>query len=197
MHEIEPHFNWRDKYSAEHDKLSPFYGRTYNELAYETKIYNYFIHPQWDSIGSEDLYVKIIYADYFDDYAIIELFGEWNDAIENDIELLLRNLIYPLMSNDIFKFILIGENILNFHGEIDDHYIEWFEEVQENDGWIVGLNFREHVIDEMSAFNITNYIQMQQPFNNIKWRPYEPQQVYESVENLLDNWLKQGLKRLS
>ena len=197
MHEIEPHYNWRDKYTAEDDRRSPFFGNTYNELAYETKIYNYFIHPQWDSIESEDLYVKLLYADYFDCFAIIELLGEWNDAIENDIELLLRNLIYPLQQEGIHKFILIGENVLNFHGELDDYYAEWFEEIQNQNGWIVGLNFRQHVQDEMANYNITNYIQMQQPFNEIKWRPYEPQQVFESVENLLDNWLEQGLKQLS
>lgn len=197
MHEIEPYYHWRDKYTAEEDKLSPFFGKTYNEMAYETKIYNYFIHPQWDSIGSEDLYVKLLYTDYYDDFAIIEFLGEWNDAIENDIELLLRNLIYPLQRNHIYKFILIGENIFNFHGEFDDHYVEWFEEVQDQNGWIVGVNFREHVQSEMKKYNITNFIQMHEPFDQIKWRPYKPQQVFESIEKLLDNWLEEGLLRLS
>lgn len=197
MHEIEPFFNWRDKYTAEHDKLSPFYGNTYNEMVYETKIYNYFIHPQWDSIDSEDLYVKLLYTDYFDNFAIIELMGEWNDAIENDIELLLRNLIYPLMKEGIFQFILIGENVFNFHGDFDDHYAEWYHEVEENNGWIVGINFRAHVIDEMEKYNIPLYLHLRAPFTNVTWRRYEPQQVYESINSLFTQWIDQGLSKLS
>ncbi len=48
-------------------------------------IYNYYIHPQWDDFGSRTLYLKVLLADYDEQYVIIELFGEWNDAIENDI----------------------------------------------------------------------------------------------------------------
>ena len=29
--------------------------------------------------------MKILFADYEQNFAIIELIGEWNDAIENDI----------------------------------------------------------------------------------------------------------------
>lgn len=44
------------------------------------------------------------------------------------------------------KFILIGENVLNYHSSDDCYYQEWFEEVE--DGWIILLNFREHVLNE-------------------------------------------------
>ena len=40
------------------------------------------IHPQWDDIGSETLYAKILCAHYPNQYAIIELIGEWNDCIQ-------------------------------------------------------------------------------------------------------------------
>jgi len=85
MHEIEPFYNWRHLYAAEEDKRSPFYGRTYSEFEYTQAIYNYLIHPQWDEFGSRTLYMKILYTDYDQQFTIIELIGEWNDAIENDI----------------------------------------------------------------------------------------------------------------
>lgn len=48
MHDIEPWWGWRDEYVAEKDSRSPFYGRTYDEFTFTNKVYNYFIHPQWD-----------------------------------------------------------------------------------------------------------------------------------------------------
>jgi hypothetical protein len=32
-------------------------------------------------MGSETLYLKILYADYEAGYVVIEFIGEWNDAI--------------------------------------------------------------------------------------------------------------------
>ena len=92
MHDIEPFHRWREYYVASEDERSPFYGRNYSEFHFSQKIYNYFIHPQWDHFGSATLYVKILYVDYERSYAIIELIGEWNDAIGNDIMFLKRDL---------------------------------------------------------------------------------------------------------
>ena len=85
MHEIEPFYNWRHLYVSEEDPKSPFFGRDYSEFEFSQAVYNYYIHPQWDEFGSRTLYLKIIYADYELGYAVIEMIGEWNDAIENDI----------------------------------------------------------------------------------------------------------------
>ena len=60
MHTIEPHYNWRNLYIASEDKLSPFYQREYNEFEFSQAIYDHYIHPQWDQIGSATLYIKII-----------------------------------------------------------------------------------------------------------------------------------------
>jgi hypothetical protein len=54
-------------------------------------------------------------VDYDSAYAIIELIGEWNDAIENDIMILKRDIIDVLIDQGVNQFILIGENVLNFH----------------------------------------------------------------------------------
>ena len=128
MHEIEPYYNWRHIYVSEEDERSPFFGRVYSEFEYTQAIYNYLIHPQWDDFGSRTLYLKVLLADYEEKYAIIELIGEWNDAIEKDIMSLKREVADPFMVQGIFKFIFITENVLNFHSGDKDYYEEWYEE---------------------------------------------------------------------
>ena len=139
MHTIEPFYNWRHRYTAEEDERSPFFGREHSEFEFEHAVYDHVIHPQWDSIGSETLYIKVIFADYDEGYAVIELIGEWNDLLGNDIMFLKRDHIEPMMAQGISKFILIGENVLNFHASDDEYYSEWFEEAADADGWIARL----------------------------------------------------------
>ena len=80
MHDIEPFWNWRHRYTAEEDELSPFFGREYSEFYFTNAVYDHAIHPQWDAFGSSTLYLKILYADYDDGFAIIELIGECTDG---------------------------------------------------------------------------------------------------------------------
>ena len=144
MHFIEPHYNWRGYYIASEDSSSPFYERVYSEFEYSNRIYNFVIHPQWDFFGSPTLFAKILFVDYDLGHAVIELIGEWNDAIENDIMLFKRDVIEPIMYHGIDKFILIGENVLNFHASDECYYEEWFDDV--DDGWIAMVNFHQHVV---------------------------------------------------
>ena len=130
MHDIEPYHKWRDQYIASEDEQSPFYGRVYNEFAYTQKIYNYFIHPQWDFFGSNTLYMKILYIAYDEGFCILEFIGEWNDCLTNDIMFLKREIIDQLALHNINKFILMGENVLNFHGSDDCYYEEWYDDIQ-------------------------------------------------------------------
>ena len=60
MHDLEPYYNWREIYIASEDPRSPFFEREYSEFEFSDKIYNYFIHPQWDSFGSQTLFMKIL-----------------------------------------------------------------------------------------------------------------------------------------
>ncbi len=183
MHYIEPFYNWRGYYIASEDPLSPFFNREYNEFQFTDKIYNYFIHPQWDSFGSPTLFMKILFADYDQGYAILEFIGEWNDAIENDIMLLKRDVIEPIMSQGINKFILIGENVLNFHYSDDCYYEEWFDEVEE--GWIACVNFHDHVIREFAAIRIDHYFLFGGELEELDWRTYAPYHFFQKVENLV------------
>jgi hypothetical protein len=81
MHEIEPYYNWLKYYDSSTDDRSPFFGKQYNYDVYSETIYGYYIDPAWDYMGSETLYLKILYADYEAGYVVIEFIGEWNDAI--------------------------------------------------------------------------------------------------------------------
>src|SRR5690349_19582946 len=124
MHDIEPFYNWRHIYTSEEDPRSPFYGRGYSEFEYSQTVYNYYIHPQWDDFGSRTLYLKVLIADYDEGYAVIEMLGEWNDAVENDIMELKREVLEKFMRGHIHKFILITENVLNFHSSDAEYYEE-------------------------------------------------------------------------
>lgn len=180
MHEIEPYYRWRDDYIASEDALSPFFETKYNEFEFDKQIYNYLIHPQWDFFGSQTLYIKVLYADYEKGYAIIEFIGEWNDALHNDIMTLKREILDLMVIEGIDKFILIGENVLNFHSSDDCYYEEWFQDVEE--GWIAGINFREHVISEFKRNNIDYYINFGGNLDEMVWRNLKPIQLFKVVE---------------
>lgn len=189
MHTIEPYYNWRGFYIASEDIQSPFYGREYSEFEFTDQIYNYCIHPQWDNIGSASLFIKILYADYDDGFCIIEMFGEWNDAVQNDIMIFKRDIVESLMECGVNKFILIAENVLNFHADGDEYYEEWFEEVEENDGWIAMLNLRPHVLEEMQTISLDQYFIMGGELEDFSWRTMTPQQFFSSIENYVSKRL--------
>ncbi len=183
MHSIEPYYHWRDLYVSDQDPDSPFYNREYSEFAFTNSIYDHLIHPQWDEFGSQTLFVKIIMVNYDQQYCIIELLGEWNDLLYNDIMFLYRDVIETLLENDIIHFILIGENILNFHADSNDYYEEWFSSI--GDGWIVGINFRDFVIKEFEAANIDYFISFSGEFNEIEWRKLLPDQLFEKTNSII------------
>lgn len=187
MHTIEPYYKWQDDYSSVEDEQSPFYGREYNEFEYTNLIYNYYIHPHWDFFGSETLYLKVLYVDYDRHYSIIEFIGEWNDAINNDIMFLKRELLDLMIGEGINKFIFIGENVLNFHGSDDCYYEELFQDLE--DGWMSGINFLEHVRDELKIHNIDSYINMGGILDEVNWRALKPVQVFKTVEEQMQKRL--------
>ena len=182
MHDIEPYYNWRGYYVASEDPYSPFFEREYSEFEFTSKIYNYYIHPQWDSFGSQTLFMKILYCHYEQGFAVIEFIGEWNDLLYNDIMFLKREVIETMMDQGVSKFILIGENVLNFHFSDDSYYEEWFEDVNDRDGWIALMNIRDHVQEDISSANIDSYFVLGGKLNEMRWRTMNPDQLFESVE---------------
>jgi len=187
MHDIEPYFNWRHYYISSEDERSPFYAREYSEFEFTDQVYNYMIHPQWDNIGSPTLFIKIIYTDYEEGYTVIELIGEWNDAINNDIMTLKRDIIEPLIYEGIDKFILIGENVLNFHYSDDCYYEEWFDEL--DDGYIALINFHEHVVKEFNEIHLDQYFVLGGELEEFAWRTYTPTQFFGKVDSYVQKRL--------
>ena len=186
MHDIEPFYNWRHIYVSEEDAKSPFFQREYSEFEFTQTVYNYYIHPQWDEFGSRTLYLKVLQADYDERYAVIELIGEWNDAIENDIMTFKRDVIDKFEYEGITKFILIAENVLNFHSGDRDYYEEWYEEVSDEEGWIVCINMPEATQHDFKKAKINYYIELMDLSN---WRTYKPFHLFKKIDDELNRRL--------
>lgn len=181
MHNIEPHYRWLSIYDSSLDPQSPFSGKEYNYDLYSETIYGYYIDPAWDFMGSETLYIKILYTDYDKGFCIIEMIGEWNDAIGNDIMQLKRNIIDYLCDQGICQYILLGENVFNFHGSDDCYYEEWFEDVE--DGWIAAINFRDFIHEEWKKFGIDCFVNYGGSLEIHNWRTLHPYQLFEKVSS--------------
>ena len=179
MHDIEPFYNWRHIYVSEEDERSPFYGRVYSEFQFTQTIYNYYIHPQWDDFGSRTLYMKVLMADYEEHYVIIELIGEWNDAIENDIMEIKREVMDVFAAEGIHKFILITENVLNFHSGDKDYYEEWYDEVSDSNGWIAFFNMPEQTQHDFKKAKLNRFIELVDIEN---WRIYRPIHLFRKID---------------
>ena len=186
MQNIEPFYNWRHLYTAEDDPKSTFFGKVYSEFEYSETLYNYYIHPQWDNFGSKTLYLKIIFVDYEMRLAIIELIGEWNDAIENDIMTLRRNITDEMNEYGICYFVLVTENVLNFHSSDDSYYEDWMDQLTDENGWVVLLNMTEQSKHDFRKARLTNYIQLMEL---IQWRTLKPEVIF----NLLDAEIRKQL----
>ena len=187
MHEIEPYYKWRDDYIAAEDDKSPFYETQYNEFSFDKKIYNFLIHPQWDYFGSDTLYIKVIFVDYDLNYAIIELIGEWNDAIENDIMTLKREVIDIFIRHGINRFIIIAENVLNFHSSDDSYYEEWFDDIKEQNGWIVILNMPKATQHDFLRARLNNYVDL---LDFVPWRTIKPDLLFNQIDSVFSRRLK-------
>lgn len=180
LHEVEPHYGWLKYYSAEADPRSPFHHEEHNEFFYDRQVYQYLAHPQWDVIGSDGLLVKVIFADYDREFAIVELFGVWNDLLENDFKLLVDNCLSVLVENGVKRFVLILENVLNIYLDADDYY-EAFEEELEG-GWICLLKGREHVLREIEDNELSSYFYWSPELDGLLWRKLKPVQLFQLVE---------------
>jgi hypothetical protein len=187
MHHIEPYFNWRGYYTAENDELSPFYEREYSEFEFSDTLYNFYVHPQWDNFGSSTLFIKLLFADYDNGYAVIEMLGEWNDLLNNDIMFLKRDVVDILIENGITKFILIAEHVMNFHYSDECYYEEWFDDIE--DGWIALVNPADHVYAEMQRARIDHYVVMGGDLDIVEWRTMKPFHFFGKIRDIAERRL--------
>jgi hypothetical protein len=96
---------------------------------------------------------------------------------------LKREVIDLLVAEGVVKFVLIGENVLNFHHSDDSYYEEWFEDVSDRDGWIALLNFREHVLQDMQAADLDQFFVSGGEINELAWRTMTPAHFYQRVSD--------------
>ena len=113
----------------------------------------------------------------------MEFLGEWNDLIYNDIMYLYRNVIEELIEKGIQKFILIGENVHAFHADDDSYYEEWVDQLE--DGWIVGLQFLDHNMDEIQNARIDYYISFENNLELDNWRTYDPNKLFAHIDQVM------------
>ena len=187
MHDIEPFYGWLHLYNHEQDECSPFHNVEHNQFFYDRKVYTYPAHPLWDTIRSESLLVKILYANYDGGWAIIELFGEWNDLFENDFKLLAENCLTYLLDQGINKFILVCENVFNIYLNEDDYYEAMSDELE--DGWMCLLRARENVLEEMREYNIAQYFYWSPALDDLNWRKYKPGKLFEVIRSAQERLL--------
>ena len=114
----------------------------------------------------------------------MEFIGEWNDLLHNDIMYLKRDVIEPMFAEGINKFILIGENVLNFHAGEEDYFAEWFEEAMDADGWIALINFLPHVREDLQAAELDRYLVFGGKWDEMPWRALEPDGLLARVDSL-------------
>ena len=88
---------------------------------------------------------------------------------------------------EINKFILIGENVLNFHYSDECYYEEWFEEI--DDGWISMVNFHKHVVDEFKNINLDQFLISGGELDELDWRTYTPVQFCNKISNIINHRL--------
>ena len=85
-----------------------------------------------------------------------------------------------MIDKGIYKFILIGENVLTFHSDGNDYYEEWYEDVKDEGGWIVGINFLPQAIDDFTKARITYYMMFMEVDN---WRTLKPEHFFQKIDN--------------
>ena len=90
-----------------------------------------------------------------------------------------------MTAEGIIKFILIGENVLNFHASDDSYYEEWWQDVDDEDGWIAMINFRQHILEEASTENIDSYINLGGDLNDMEWRKFSPNLLFQEIDEQL------------
>jgi hypothetical protein len=112
---------------------------------------------------------------------VLEFIGEWNDAIHNDIMFLKNEVVNILIQEGIKDFVLILENVLNFHASDTEYYEEWKEEI---DGDIYIINALDHVLEEAKSIRLNHIILMDDEFNEVDWRTLKPDLMLDYIKNL-------------
>ena len=86
------------------------------------------------------------------------------------------------MEEGIYKFILVAENVLNFHSSDNEYYKEWYEEVTDENGWVVIINMPEATQHDFKKARLNRYVELYELEN---WRTYKPFHLFKKIDNEL------------
>jgi len=92
------------------------------------------------------------------------------------------------MEEGIFKFILVAENVLNFHSDGKEYYEELSEDVTEKNGWVVCLNMPEQTQYDFNRAHLERFVELMELDN---WRTYKPYHLFKKIDNELSLRLKE------
>jgi hypothetical protein len=95
---------------------------------------------------------------------------------------LKREVLEKFMEEGIYKFILVAENVLNFHSDQGDYYEELYEEVSDENGWVVCLNMPVQTQYDFKGAHLNRYIELMDLFN---WRTYKPFHLFKKIDQEL------------
>jgi len=87
-----------------------------------------------------------------------------------------------MIAHGINKYILVAENVLNFHSSDDCYYEEWMEDIEEEGGWVSIIGLPEQSRYDFTRAHIDRYVQL---IDLPDWRPFTPGNLFTKVDNLL------------
>jgi hypothetical protein len=85
-----------------------------------------------------------------------------------------------MIGEGIRKFILIGENVLNFHSSDNLYYEEWRDDVADDGGWIVMIDLPEHSQYDFKKARVHHYVEL---IDYPVWRTVLPQHLFAAIDN--------------
>ena len=92
-----------------------------------------------------------------------------------------------LYAKGITKFIIIAENVLNFHSSDDSYYEEWREQLLDDGGWVVIIDMPQQSQYDFKKARLTNYVSL---MDFPQWRTLKPDVIFQQV----DNWIMKLLE---
>jgi hypothetical protein len=93
---------------------------------------------------------------------------------------LKRSIIDPLIDKGIYKFILISENVMNFHSSDDAYYEEWYDDIKDEGGWIAAIDMPQQTQYDFTRSHIDKYVKL---FEHPNWRTFQPQHLFHLIDN--------------
>ena len=99
---------------------------------------------------------------------------------------LKREVLDKLMAEGIVKFILIAENVFNFHSGDKDYYEELYDELSDEDGWAVLINFNPAAQHDFLLRKLNRYIELMEIS---AWRTYKPEHFFQFIDQKLSQRL--------